>query len=100
MRSVCGEEEETAENHLLQCDACRAFVHMDCYGVAASPESALWLCDVCALGERIPLLDMPTSLNQCHAAYSCPTAWSRQRLAGIAPPRETYSGQPITMWAT
>jgi hypothetical protein len=48
--SVCGEEDETGENHLLQCDACRAFVHMDCYGVAASPESAAWLCDVCALG--------------------------------------------------
>ena len=38
MRSVCGEEEETGLNHLLQCDGCRSFVHMACYGVAAPPE--------------------------------------------------------------
>ncbi|CAL8470279.1 g9821 [Coccomyxa elongata] len=48
--SVCGEEEETTHNHLLQCDGCREFVHMDCYGVPAPPEGRLWLCDVCKLG--------------------------------------------------
>ena len=53
MRSVCGEEEETEQNHLLQCDGCREFVHMDCYGVGAPPEGRLWLCDVCKLGELI-----------------------------------------------
>ena len=50
MRSVCGEEEETGLNHLLQCDGCRSFVHMACYGVAAPPEGRLWLCDLCKLG--------------------------------------------------
>jgi hypothetical protein len=49
---VCGEEEETAENHLLQCDGCREFVHMHCYGVEAPPEGRLWLCDVCSIGEQ------------------------------------------------
>lgn len=47
---MCGEEEETTHNHLLQCDGCREFVHMDCYGVPAPPEGRLWLCDVCKLG--------------------------------------------------
>lgn len=51
MRSVCGEEEETEQNHLLQCDGCREFAHMDCYGVGAPPEGRLWLCDVCKLGK-------------------------------------------------
>ena len=50
MRSVCGEEEETTFNHLLQCDGCRSLVHMACYGVAAPPEGRLWLCDLCKLG--------------------------------------------------
>ena len=53
MRSVCGEEEETEQNHLLQCDGCREFAHMDCYGVGAPPEGRLWLCDVCKLGKLI-----------------------------------------------
>ena len=57
MRSVCGEEEETAFNHLLQCDGCCSFVHMACYGVAAPPEGRLWLCDLCQLGA---LLHLPT----------------------------------------
>ncbi len=48
--SACGEEDETGDNHLLQCDACRLFVHMDCYGVADCPEGRPWLCDVCSLG--------------------------------------------------
>lgn len=48
--SVCGEEEETDCNHLLQCDGCRDFVHMACYGVAVPPEGRLWLCDLCKLG--------------------------------------------------
>lgn len=47
---MCREEEETDQNHLLQCDGCREFVHMDCYGVPAPPEGRLWLCDVCRLG--------------------------------------------------
>ena len=48
--SVCGEEEETNLNHLLQCDGCRGFVHMACYGVPSPPEGRLWLCDLCKLG--------------------------------------------------
>ena len=47
---VCGEEEEADDNLLLQCDACRVFVHQRCYGVAAAPDGRLWLCDVCAIG--------------------------------------------------
>ena len=50
MCSVCGEEEETNFNHLLQCDCCRGFVHMACYGVPSPPEGRLWLCDLCKLG--------------------------------------------------
>ena len=60
VRSVCGEEEETEQNHLLQCDGCREFAHMDCYGVGAPPEGRLWLCDVCKLGK--PISSTPTIL--------------------------------------
>ena len=52
--SVCGEEEETTLNHLLQCDGCRGFVHMACYGVPSPPEGRLWLCDLCTLGAAHP----------------------------------------------
>ncbi|KAK9830592.1 hypothetical protein WJX81_002721 [Elliptochloris bilobata] len=51
---VCGEEEETDDNHLLQCDSCRLYVHSDCYAVRDRPEGRLWLCDVCALGPARP----------------------------------------------
>lgn len=34
----------------LQCDGCRALVHMDCYGVEGPPQGQSWLCDVCSLG--------------------------------------------------
>ena len=47
---MCGEEEETNFNHLLQCDGCRSFAHMACYGVPLPPEGRLWLCDLCKLG--------------------------------------------------
>ena len=57
VRSVCGEEEETNFNHLLQCDSCRGFVHMACYGVPSPPEGRLWLCDLCKLGRAAPSLD-------------------------------------------
>lgn len=60
-RSACGEDEETGDNHLLQCDACLQFVHMDCYGVSASPEGRLWLCDACYLGAQ-PRIPAPRSL--------------------------------------
>ena len=66
LRSVCGEEEETALNHLLQCDGCRSFAHMACYGVAAPPEGRLWLCDLCKLGT---LLHPPT-----HNDLACSSA--------------------------
>ena len=49
-RQVCREPDDTVENQLLQCDACRACVHMECYGVSAPPDGRLWLCDVCSLG--------------------------------------------------
>ena len=48
--SVCCVDQESEDNHLLQCDRCGAFVHMGCYGVAAAPEGRQWLCDVCQLG--------------------------------------------------
>ncbi len=53
--SVCGEEEETVFNHLLQCDGCRGFAHMACYGVPLPPEGRLWLCDLCKLGVLLVL---------------------------------------------
>ena len=69
MRSVCSEEEETAFNHLLQCDGCRSLVHMACYGVAAPPEGRLWLCDLCRLGTLLH----PSN----HAVLACASAqWS------------------------
>lgn len=36
--------------YALQCDGCRALVHMDCYGLEAPPQGQSWLCDVCSLG--------------------------------------------------
>ena len=72
--SVCGEEEETAFNHLLQCDGCRSFVHMACYGVAAPPEGRLWLCDLCKLGALAHppnddlLAGCPAQWNGCASA--------------------------------
>ena len=47
---MCGEEEEADDNLLLQCDACRVYVHQCCYGVAEPPDGRLWLCDVCTIG--------------------------------------------------
>ncbi|KAK9809202.1 hypothetical protein WJX72_011258 [[Myrmecia] bisecta] len=76
---VCAREDEIDGNHLLQCDACRAFVHMDCYGVEEQPNGSLWLCDVCKLGiKQAPAcclcpvqggLLKPTSCGRwCHVA--------------------------------
>ena len=50
---VCGEEEESDDNLLLQCDACRVYVHQCCYGVAEPPDGRLWLCDICTIGEAL-----------------------------------------------
>lgn len=47
---ACGGEEDTSDDQLLQCDACRQFVHMGCYDVEQPPEGRLWLCDLCQLG--------------------------------------------------
>jgi hypothetical protein len=47
---ACGGEEESTDDQLLQCDACRQFVHMGCYDVEHPPEGRLWLCDLCELG--------------------------------------------------
>jgi len=47
---VCGEEEETDDDLLLHCDACRVYVHQACYGVADAPDGRTWLCDVCNAG--------------------------------------------------
>lgn len=47
---VCAEEEEADDNLLLQCDACRVYVHQCCYGVVEAPTGRLWLCDVCTIG--------------------------------------------------
>ncbi|KAI3431442.1 hypothetical protein D9Q98_004494 [Chlorella vulgaris] len=51
---VCNEEEEDDEDLIVQCDKCRVFVHMACYGVKQAPHGALWLCDVCSLGLQRP----------------------------------------------
>ena len=51
---VCFEEEEDDEDLLLQCDACKIFVHMLCYGVKDRPVGDQpWLCDICKLGRAI-----------------------------------------------
>lgn len=39
---------------LLQCNKCRVFVHMTCYGVRQAPNGNLWLCDACSLGLQRP----------------------------------------------
>ena len=52
---VCWEHDDTAEDQMLQCDACHISVHMACYGVKSPPDGRLWLCDVCALGEYLCL---------------------------------------------
>ena len=73
---MCGEEEETNFNHLLQCDGCRGFVHMACYGVPSPPEGRLWLCDLCKLGTPDIL---PNACHECapvQSARRC--AFSRQ----------------------
>lgn len=75
MRSVCGEEEETTFNHLLQCDGCRSFVHMACYGVAAPPEGRLWLCDLCKLGASCTSQTMTFSEHQDTHMYWCDTMY-------------------------
>lgn len=51
---VCREADDTPDNQILQCDACRACVHMDCCGVSTIPDGRLWLCDVCAIGASPP----------------------------------------------
>ena len=38
---------------MMQCDGCRALVHMDCYGEEKAPQGQSWLCDVCALGKAV-----------------------------------------------
>ncbi len=38
---------------VMQCDGCRALVHMECYGVERAPQGQSWLCDVCALGQPL-----------------------------------------------
>ena len=43
---VCHKDMEYDRNQMLQCDGCRMFVHMDCYGVSKCPDGSLWLCDV------------------------------------------------------
>lgn len=52
--NVCFEEEEDDEDLMLQCDACKLFVHMSCYGVESRPScEEPWLCDVCLLGNTV-----------------------------------------------
>ena len=48
---VCNKDTEYDRNQMLQCDGCRMFVHMDCYGVSTCPDGRLWLCDICRLGK-------------------------------------------------
>ena len=67
---VCREVDDTPDNQILQCDACRACVHMECCGVSTPPDGRLWLCDVCALGQ--PLIP---SAAACCAASACSSAW-------------------------
>lgn len=50
---ACGGDEEAHDDQLLQCDSCRQFVHMGCYGVLQSPDGGPWQCDVCRLGEDL-----------------------------------------------
>ncbi|GAB4814051.1 hypothetical protein N2152v2_001097 [Parachlorella kessleri] len=51
---VCMNEEEEGDDYIIQCDGCRAFVHMSCYGVQQNPWGELWQCDVCSLSLEKP----------------------------------------------
>ncbi|KAL0040242.1 hypothetical protein WJX77_001213 [Trebouxia sp. C0004] len=72
---VCYVEDYSDDNLLLECDRCRALVHMDCYGVEHAPQGQSWLCDVCALGPRVhhtpacvlcPVVGPPLRRTSCH----------------------------------
>ncbi|KAL0042492.1 hypothetical protein WJX79_001550 [Trebouxia sp. C0005] len=72
---VCYVEDYSDDNLLLECDGCRALVHMDCYGVERAPQGQSWLCDVCALGPRVhhtpacvlcPVVGPPLRRTSCH----------------------------------
>ena len=54
----------------MQCDGCRALVHMDCYGVEHAPQGQSWLCDVCALGQ--PFFITPRLLRHSTALQVSP----------------------------
>lgn len=62
---ACGGEEEAHDDQLLQCDSCRQFVHMGCYGVLQSPDGGPWLCDVCRTGEPLRLRSFRLCLIVC-----------------------------------
>ena len=67
---VCWEHDDTAEDQMLQCDACRISVHMACYGVKSPPDGRLWLCNVCALGQP-PCLPMCWQCTWQAAPHCC-----------------------------
>ena len=50
---VCGDESETVDNLLIECDRCGVMVHQACYGVASRETSSGWLCDVCRCVEGV-----------------------------------------------
>ncbi|KAF6257464.1 PHD-zinc-finger like domain-containing protein [Scenedesmus sp. NREL 46B-D3] len=58
---ACGEETETEDNLLVECDKCRVMVHMRCHGMSSPPDGSSWLCDVC----RLPGLSSPPPCVLC-----------------------------------
>jgi len=68
---VCGEEEETDDDLLLHCDACRVYVHQACYGVADAPDGRTWLCDFCKAGAPGLGHDVWRLKSKCAHATKC-----------------------------
>jgi PHD-finger len=74
---ACGGEEDSRDDQLLQCDSCRQFVHMGCYGVSQSPNGGLWLCDLCQLGNKYLQLAAEAQAGLCVCVCVCVRARAR-----------------------